>query len=96
MSFGVMRGLPGCATDREPIYARTKSAALRAVREGKAVVDSQDNGAMTVWKDDNGVIRADIQRFKVAVVEEILPTMADIWPWIQSHKAVISAPTAPN
>lgn len=52
-----LRGLQDTKGDVECVFAHSPSTAIRVVRTGKAATDAGDNGAISLWYDDNGKLR---------------------------------------
>lgn len=52
-----LRGLPNTKGVVEYEFASSASAALRVLRKGKAASDGQRNGAINLWRDDDGKLR---------------------------------------
>jgi hypothetical protein len=66
-----LRGLPG--VKRPAVlarYASSRTDAVRQLRTCRAVTAAGDCGALNVWRDDKGKIRASFHRY-LATIDEV-------------------------
>lgn len=69
MTIPILEGLPGTTSDKEFDFFRSPDGALKILRAGRAAVASETNGAINVWKDDDGNYRAVLLRLNETLGE---------------------------
>jgi len=79
--------LKGLAGVKAPMVkaarANSVTAFLNAIRKTRAVSGANDNGAITVWRDDAGDIRAAFCQYKVDVATGTFKNTSDLRKWLK-------------
>lgn len=75
-------GLPGTSGDVMTAEAASVADAMRCVRAGVPVGTAGDSGAITVYRDDEGRLRCDFQRYMVTLSHEITGTQKRTREWL--------------
>lgn len=73
-----LEGLPGLTVAH---YATSRTAALKLVRDGKTVTAAGRNGALNIWRDHSGCLRAAFYRQCVTLsrVEDLTINGLGVW-----------------
>lgn len=66
-----------------PLVGMTINRFKVALRESRVCSTASDNGAVTVWRDDEGRWRAEYTRFCATVNEAVFETKSQIWVWLK-------------
>ena len=78
-------GLPGVkakAIDSPSVSTRT--AAIREIKRGaRAITAAGDDGAINVWKDDDGMWRCEFQRYKSTLDSKTYRYLAAVDQWLK-------------
>lgn len=80
--MGMYVGLEGVKGGKlEGPMARTINGFKVALREHRVCSAAGDNGAVTVWQDDEGAWRCVFTRWRSVVEETVLGTK--VWSWLK-------------
>lgn len=66
-----------------PLVGMTINRFKVALRESRVCSTAGDNGAVTVWQDDEGKWRCALTRYCVTIEETVVGTKAQIWTWLK-------------
>ena len=85
-----LRGLPGVKQVRtRAVFVTSVTMGMEFVREGLAITCSGDEGALNVWKDDDGTWRCERHRFKLVASEAKFKYIAAVAQWLKDNFPVI-------
>ena len=87
---GILRGLEGAAGAKDAVFVRSATAVILALRCGFAATTARDNGAISIWIDDEGKYRAEAYRFCATTDSAILPTQRAVKAWFNELYARIA------
>lgn len=76
-------GLPGTTGDVSGVRVGSVTAAVRELRAGEAVFAAGDDGAITVWKDDAGMLRCEFSRRMWTVDAKSFKYLAAVHQWLK-------------
>ena len=80
---GVLRGLPNTKQDRDAVFIKRSTQIGRILRSGYAATTAKSNGAISVWIDDNKVIRTESYRLKVTLDLQSHNNMKSAEQWVK-------------
>jgi hypothetical protein len=82
--MGELIGLPGVKGGiRVCEYFRSISGCRRILRDGLAATAAADNGAINVWRDDEGSYRCEAYRYKLTIAAESFSSFAKVADWLK-------------
>lgn len=82
--------LPGTdGSPRDCALVRSVSGVRNALAKGIAVTVAGDNGAINIWKDDEGKYRCERMRFMVIQDSQVFVRAGDIGVWFKAAYAAI-------
>jgi hypothetical protein len=77
-----LTGLPGVnAKTMEAYPASTVARCLYGLRIGTAVSTASDEGSISAWRDDDGMYRAERDRYRATVAQARFKTRAEVARW---------------
>ena len=79
-----LRGLPDTAGTKECEFFNSVSRARAILRKGLAATSAGDDGAINVWKDDNGKWQCEAMRYMVTQDSQTCDRVKDIEPWVRT------------
>lgn len=80
-----LKGLPGRKQKEVRCHiSRSITDALRNLRVDSATIVANDNGSISLWKDDDGQYRAEFYRFQCSEGEYKGETLAGLRDWLKS------------
>jgi hypothetical protein len=80
----VLTGLSGTdGKSRECVFVRSVPATLKVLRSGLAATAAGDNGAINVWRDDDGNYRCEFQRFMSVKDSQIFRHLVSVESWLK-------------
>ena len=85
-------GLPGAKKKLEAVEFKTPAAAVRAIEAGKGAYAHAENGAINVWRDKRGVLRALVLRFHEVSESERFMGYAGLAYWLKPRLKQIRQP----
>lgn len=86
----VLEGLPGTDGGRvEGFPASTVNRMRLGLRKGLASTIASDNGSLTAWRDNCGIIRCEMHRFRIIVDKGSFSTVKDAGEWWAKHLPMI-------
>lgn len=80
MTLKDLEGLPGLT---EAQYARSRAAAVRAVRNGSAATSAGSRGAINIWRDERGRLHAAFYRHYSMRSHEDRLTLTGLTAWLR-------------
>lgn len=82
-------GLPDTKGVIEADGVSSFAAVLRALRAGHAATTAGDDGAINIWRDDNGKLRGEVMRFMITQDSQTFNNQALIAPWFRKWFTII-------
>jgi hypothetical protein len=79
-----LRYLPDTPSDVEAILVRSVPGALKALRNGMAATAADDNGAINVWRTDDGKYRCLSCRHLQTIDYQVFDKAADVAAWTKT------------
>jgi hypothetical protein len=76
-----LEGADGTARDCE--FFSTPSRALKILRSGVAATAAADNGAINVWRDDDGMYRCERFRMMSRKAHASMKTQKEVVVWLK-------------
>lgn len=76
--------LPGVAGGviEDAMFAKSVSGAINVLRKHRAATGAGDYGAWTIWRDDNGHIRCEFSRHRMAINETTCRSLNEVRDWL--------------
>lgn len=85
-------GLPGAKKRLEAEPFKTAAGAVRIIEAGKGAYACYENGAINVWRDKRGVLRANVERFHETVESERFMGYGGLAYWLKLKLKEIRQP----
>lgn len=80
--MGVLKGLKGTTIAEMECEFFSKPSEIKKILEsGKAVTTAKDNGAINIWKDDEGFIRCEAMRYYATLDEQRFAKISEVKEW---------------
>lgn len=77
--IGQLCGLPGVKRRKVDAYSINNTSDIESTIElGYACTSAGDNGAINVWKDDEGIIHGELMRYCVTVEKRTFTSYAEV------------------
>lgn len=76
------RGMEGVAGDLEGPFVGSKSAMIAALKDERIVVATGDFGALTAWRDDAGLYRAEFHRRLMSLAKTWAPSRTGLYGFV--------------
>lgn len=76
--------------------ARTVSGLMELLRKGRVCSAASDNGAVTVWKADNGQYHCDFGRFRSSIDHQTFITKKAVRVWLREWLPKIERNNSPD
>ena len=89
---GLLVGLPGARKRIEAEQFKTAAGAVRIIEAGKGAYANGENGAINVWRDKKGTLRASLERFREAVESERFAGYGGLAYWLKPRLKDIRQP----
>lgn len=64
-------------------FAKSTTAAMRALKSFRVVSGAGNNGSWTVWIDDDGAYHVDFSRFRFTKNKAVFGTKKQVKEWLQ-------------
>lgn len=77
-------GMTNMAGTHEGPFVRSVTGAMKAIREHRVCSCAGDHGAVTLWRDDDGVLRAQFSRYLSTKVEAQFETKKAASDWLKT------------
>lgn len=72
------------AGEVESVSVRSRTAAIRELRAGaKAVTAAGGEGALNVWRDDNGAFRCEFDRYRTPIDQKTFRFLGPVDDWLR-------------
>lgn len=85
-----LNNLEGVSEETIECEFTDKSSEIKAILDrGLAVTTGHDNGAINIWKDDNGNIRCEAMRHCQSLDKQIFKKMTDVRTWFDRWIKII-------
>jgi len=81
--------LPDTKGQREGESFRSISGALAILRKGLVAATASDNGAVTVWRDDNGILRCERMSFRITYDAKQCKNLTEVREWLKINLPLI-------
>lgn len=82
--MGILKGLAGISLDETPCLFIEKASEIEVVlRNGYAATSANNNGALNVWKDDEGKCRCESMRYMVKIESKIYSNISGAMRWTE-------------
>jgi len=81
--------LPGTKGQREGEGFQSVSGALAILRRGIVAAKASDNGAVAVWRDDNGTLRCERMMFRITQDAKKCKSLKEVAQWLKINLPLI-------
>lgn len=90
MKMTGLQGVEGGCIENAVLF-RSVTAGMRGLRESRAINAANDNGAVAVWKDDDGNYRCERAKWRMPQQEVTFKTKAHVRAWLAEQLPLIGA-----
>lgn len=84
-----LKDLPGKPGETKAVFFKQSRAAITAIKNGFAATTAGDNGAINVWIDDKGKLRAERMVYCSTKDSFKKSTVAELEQWIKAALKLI-------
>ncbi len=81
--LNVCRGMGGVSGDLRGPFVRSPTAAFRCISEYQVCLTSGDHGAICVWRDDAGQLRANFEYYQTTLAGDIFKSKTQLRQWLK-------------
>ncbi len=81
--MGNLVGLEGTnGREMEAVFIKKPSDIRKILRAGKGATTADDNGAINIWRDDEGMIRCDAMAYMRSLEKKKYKTLTEAEKWV--------------